>query len=252
MKSLTGKIVAVIGGSSGMGRATALALAHEGAAVVVGARRAELCAQVVAEIEAAGGRAHARPLDATDEGSVGDFGCDLERRFGRLDGAFNNVGRTLGSSPITETTLERFQNTLDFNLRSTFLCLREELRLMQRTGGGAIVNNSSIGGTRGFANLQDYCAAKWGVVGLTKAVALEGAAAGIRVNVIAPGLVATERFEFIRSQNSAMIESRLKEIPFGRPGAMSEIGATVVWLLGPGSGFLTGAIIPVDGGECAR
>ena len=236
MKSLTGKIVAVIGGSSGMGRATALALAHEGAAV----------------IEAAGGRAHARPLDATDEGSVGDFFADLERRFGRLDGAFNNVGRTLGSSPITETTLERFQNTLDFNLRSTFLCLREELRLMQRTGGGAIVNNSSIGGTRGFANLQDYCAAKWGVVGLTKAVALEGAAAGIRVNVIAPGLVATERFELIRSQNSAMIESRLKEIPLGRPGAMSEIGATVVWLLGPGSGFLTGAIIPVDGGECAR
>ena len=90
------------------------------------------------------------------------------------------------------------------------------------------------------------------MVGLTKAVALEGAAAGIRVNVIAPGLIATERFELIRSQNSAMIESRLKEIPLGRPGAMDEIGATVVWLLGPGSGFLTGAIIPVDGGECAR
>lgn len=252
MKTLDGKIIAVIGGSSGMGRATALALAHEGATVVVGARRAELCAQAVADIEAAGGKAHATPLDATDETSVAEFFADLERRFGRLDGAFNNVGRTLGSSPTTETTLERFQQTLDFNLRSTFLCLREELRLMQNSGGGAIVNNSSIGGTRGFANLQDYCAAKWGVVGLTKAVALEGAAAGIRVNVIAPGLVATERFELIRSQNSAMIESRLKEIPLKRPGAMTEIGATVVWLLGPGSGFLTGAVIPVDGGECAR
>ena len=252
MNSLAGKIIAVIGGSSGMGRATALALAREGATVVVGARRAELCSQVVTEIEAPAGHAHATPLDATDERSVADFFADLDRRFGRLDGAFNNVGRTLGSSPTTETTLERFQQTLDFNLRSTFLCLREEIRLMQRSGSGAIVNNSSIGGTRGFANLQDYCAAKWGVVGLTKAVALEGAAAGIRVNVIAPGLVATERFELIRSQNSAMIESRLKEIPLQRPGAMDEIGATVVWLLGPGSGFLTGAIIPVDGGECAR
>lgn len=252
MKTLDGKIIAVVGGSSGMGRATALALAHEGATVVVGARRAELCAQAVADIEAAGGKAHATPLDATDETSVAEFFADLERRFGRLDGAFNNVGRTLGSSPTTTTPLERFEQTLAVNLRSTFLCMQQELRMMQQSGGGAIVNNSSIGGTRGFANIQDYCAAKWGVIGLTKAAALESAAQGIRINVIAPGLVATERFESIRTQQSSLLESRLKEIPLGRPADMREIADAVIWLLGPACGFLTGAVIPLDGGECAR
>lgn len=124
--------------------------------------------------------------------------------------------------------------------------------MMQQSGGGAIVNNSSIGGTRGFANIQDYCAAKWGVIGLTKAAALESAAQGIRINVIAPGLVATERFESIRTQQSSLLESRLKEIPLGRPADMREIADAVIWLLGPACGFLTGAVIPLDGGECAR
>jgi NAD(P)-dependent dehydrogenase (short-subunit alcohol dehydrogenase family) len=124
--------------------------------------------------------------------------------------------------------------------------------MMQQCGGGAIVNNSSIGGTRGFANIQDYCAAKWGVIGLTKAAALESAAQGIRINVIAPGLVATERFESIRTQQSSLLESRLKEIPLGRPADMREIADAVIWLLGPACGFLTGAVIPLDGGECAR
>lgn len=252
MGRFRGQVIAVIGGSSGMGRATALALARDGATVVIGARRAELCEQVAAEIVAAGGAAHGRSLDATDPTSVSAFFADLANRFGRLDGAFNNVGRTLGHSPTPETTLERFEETIAFNLRSTFLCLQHELRLMQSQQRGAIVNNSSIGGTRGFANLQDYCAAKWGVIGLTKSVALENAGRNIRVNAIAPGLVATERFELIRAQQSAMLDSRLKEIPMGRPADMSEIAGTVAWLLSEESGFLTGAVIPVDGGECAR
>ncbi|NDB15658.1 MAG: TonB-dependent receptor [Gammaproteobacteria bacterium] len=166
MGYLQNRVVAVIGGSSGMGRVTALALAREGATVVVGARRQQLCEQVASEIRAAGGQSEAIALDATDADSVAEFFRVLHERHGRLDGAFNNVGRTLGSSPITETTLERFEQTLAFNLRSTFLCLQQEVRLMRDQGHGAIVNNSSIGGSRGFAGLQDYCAAKWGVVGL--------------------------------------------------------------------------------------
>ena len=252
MGRLDGQVVAVIGGSSGMGRRSALALAREGALVVVGARRLELCEEVAAEIRTAGGKADPQSIDATDAASVAAFFATLEQRHGRLHGAFNNVGRTLGSSPTTETTLDRFEQTIAFNLRSTFLCMQHELRLMTASGRGSIVNNSSIGGTRGFAGLQDYCAAKWGVIGLSKSAALEGAARNIRVNVIAPGLVASERFDLIRAQNPAIIEVRIKEIPMARVGMMDEVASTVTWLLSNDSAFVTGAVIPIDGGECAR
>ena len=251
MHTLEGQVVAVLGGSSGMGRQTARHLATLGATVVIGARRVELCEELVETIRRDGGKASAISLDATLPDSVEQFFNALQSRHGRLDAAFNNVGRTLGSSPTIETPLERFEQTMAFNLKSTFLCMQQELRLMVAAGRGAIVNNSSIGGTRGFAGLQDYCAAKWGVIGLTKAAALEVAAQGIRINVIAPGLVATERFELIRSQQSAALESRIKEIPMARPAHMQEVAETVAWLLGPNCGFLTGAIIPLDGGECA-
>jgi len=252
MGRLQGRVIAVVGASSGMGRVTALALGREGARVIVGARRREPCEQLAREIESAGGEAQSCVIDATDADSVGAFFAFVQQRHGRLDGAFNNVGRTLGSSPTTETPLERFEQTISVNLRATFLCMQQELRLMQPQRSGAIVNNSSIGGTRGFAGLQDYCAAKWGVIGLSKSAALEAAAHEVRVNVIAPGLVATERFELIRAQQSAVIESRLKEIPLGRPGRMQDVAEAVIWLLGPESAFLTGAVVPLDGGECAR
>lgn len=251
MRTLEGQVVAVLGGSSGMGRETARHLATLGATVVIGARRVELCEELVDSIRRDGGHAAAIGVDATDPESVRQFFEVLQANHGRLDGAFNNVGRTLGHSPMIDTPLERFEQTLDFNLKSTFLCMQQELRLMSAAGRGSIVNNSSIGGTRGFAGLQDYCAAKWGVIGLTKAAALESAAQGIRINVIAPGLVATERFELIRSQQSALLDARIKEIPMARPAHMHEVAETVAWLLGPNCGFLTGAVIPLDGGECA-
>jgi NAD(P)-dependent dehydrogenase (short-subunit alcohol dehydrogenase family) len=251
MRTLEGQVVAVVGGSSGMGRQTAQHLASLGASVVIGARRLELCEELVETIRRDGGDASAVGIDATDPESVRQFFDVLQANHGRLDGAFNNVGRTLGHSPTIDTPLERFEQTLAFNLKSTFLCMQQELRLMSAAGRGSIVNNSSIGGTRGFAGLQDYCAAKWGVIGLTKSAALETAAQGIRINVIAPGLVATERFELIRSQQSALLESRIKEIPMARPAHMHEVAETVAWLLGPNCGFLTGAVIPLDGGECA-
>jgi len=248
---MEGQIVAVLGGSSGMGRQSARHLAALGATVVIGARRIELCEELVETIRSEGGQASAISLNATQPDSVEQFFGLLHSRHGRLDAAFNNVGRTLGHSPTIDTPLERFEQTMVFNLRSTFLCMQQELRLMSAAGRGSIVNNSSIGGTRGFAGLQDYCAAKWGVIGLTKAAALEVAAQGIRVNVIAPGLVATERFELIRSQQSALLDARIKEIPMARPAHMQEVAETVAWLLGPNCGFLTGAVIPLDGGECA-
>ena len=124
--------------------------------------------------------------------------------------------------------------------------------MRQQGGGGEIVNTSSIGGTRGFAGLQDYCAAKWGLIGLTKAAALENADIGIRINVLAPGLIATERFEQVRREHTAAIDARLAEVPMRRPGGLQEVADTVAWLLGPFSTYLSGAVVPLDGGECAR
>ena len=249
---LAGRVVLVLGGSSGMGRATALELARQGAEVIVAARRVALCEEAVATIRAGGGRARALEVDALSDDSLDAAFATIARDHGRLDGAFNNVGRTLGSTPLHETPLARLRDTLDINLVSAFRCMAREIPLLRAAGGGAIVNNSSIGGTRGFANLADYCAAKWGLIGMTKAAALENAAHGIRINVIAPGLVATERFEAMRAQHAAILDKRLGEIPLQRPATMDEIASAVCWLLGPASSYLTGAVLPIDGGECAR
>ncbi len=247
------RVVLVQGASQGMGRETALALGRLGARVIVGARRAEGCAQVAREIIDAGGQAVPCPVDVTDAGSVARQFDAIERQFGRLDAAFNNVGATLGNSPTHETPLERFRATLDVNLVGTFQSMQHELRLMRAGGrGGAIVNTSSIGGVRGFAGIQDYCAAKWAVIGLSKSAALEYADQRIRINVIAPGLVATERFEQAREAHPAILAQRLAEIPMQHPGTMLDVAETVCWLLSDASRFITGEVLHLDGGECAR
>lgn len=252
MSRFDGKVVLVMGGSSGMGRVSALALAARGAHVLVAARRAEACAAVVEQIRSGGGAAEAVPVDVRDGLALESLFADIGTRFGRLDGAFNNVGQTLGVSPTHETPETRFVETLEINLIAMFRCLQHELKLMLAHGGGTIVNNSSIGGTRGFAGLQDYCASKAGVIGLSKAAALEYATSGIRINVVAPGLIATERFEEARAAHPQVLESRLAEVPMKRAGSMHELAATVCWLLSSESSFLTGAVIAPDGGECAR
>jgi len=249
---LDGRIALVQGGSRGMGRAAALALAAAGATVIVAGRGREGCEAVVLQIESAGGQAVAMPVDVTDPESLAAQFAAIEARFGRLDLAFNNVGATLGNSPTHETPGERFIRTLDVNLVSMFRCMQLEIALMLRGSGGAIVNTSSIGGRRGFANIQDYCAAKWGVIGLSKSAALEYAARNVRINVIAPGLIDTERFQAARSNYPQQIGQRLAEIPMTRPGNPEEVAATVVWLLSPAASYMTGEVIALDGGECAR
>lgn len=252
MSSFQGKVALVMGGSSGMGRVCAYALGERGAHVLVAARRAEACAAVASAIREAGGSADAVPVDVRDSLAVEALFTDIGSRFGRLDAAFNNVGQTLGASPTHETPEARFVETLEINLVSMFRCLQQELKLMLANGGGAIVNNSSIGGTRGFAGLQDYCASKAGVIGLSRAAALEYATSGIRINVVAPGLIATERFEEARASHAEVLETRLAEVPMKRAGSMRELAATVCWLLSDEASYLTGALITPDGGECAR
>jgi len=247
-----GKVALVQGGSQGMGRVTAIALAAAGATVIVGARDAAACEAVVASIASDGGSAVAMPVDVSDAAALAQQFAQIDARFGRLDLAFNNVGVTLGASPTHETPTERFVRTFEINLLGMFHCMQHEIRLMLRGGGGAIVNNSSIGGRRGFADIQDYCASKWGVIGLSKSAALEYAAKGIRINVIAPGLIATERFHEAREKFQATIEARLAEIPMQHPGEMRDVAGAVIWLLGPDSRFVTGEVIALDGGECAK
>ncbi len=250
--SLAGRIALVQGASQGIGRASALSLAAAGATVIVAARRADACEAVAEQIRAGGGHAVACAVDVTDAASLQRQFEFIEREFGALHVAFNNVGKSFGASPTHETPEERFARSLEVNLTSMFRCMQREIPLMLAAGGGTIVNMSSIGGTRGFANIQDYCAAKFGVIGLTKAAALEYAARGIRINAIAPGLVATEMFEVRRAEFAAVIDARLAEIPMKHAGRMEDVAATVAWLASDAAAFVTGAVIPIDGGECAR
>jgi len=252
MTSLRDRVVLVMGASSGMGRACAESLARRGAHVLVAARRDEICREMVDAIRAHGGRADAFSVDVLDAAALEAVFEDIERRFGRLDGAFNNIGQTLGASPTHETPVQRFIDTLEINLVSMFRCLQLELQIMLRSGGGSIVNNSSIGGTRGFAGIQDYCASKAGVIGLSRAAALEYATQGIRINVVAPGLIATERFEQARTEHADIIARRLAEVPMQRAGSMDELAATVCWLLSDEASYITGAVLTPDGGESAR
>ncbi len=250
--SLAGKVALVQGASQGIGRASAVALAAAGATVIVAARRADACEAVAAGIRAGGGDAVACAVDVTDTDSLQRQFDFIAREFGALHVAFNNVGKSFGASPTHETPEERFARSLDVNLTSMFRCMQYEIPLMLDAGGGSIVNMSSIGGTRGFANIQDYCAAKFGVIGLTKAAAIEYAARGIRINAVAPGLVATEMFEVRRREFAAVIDARLAEIPMQHAGRMEDVAATVAWLASDAAAFVTGAVIPIDGGECAR
>ncbi|MEM8982769.1 MAG: SDR family NAD(P)-dependent oxidoreductase [Pseudomonadota bacterium] len=249
--SLTGKVCFVAGASSGMGRRSALALAEAGARVVVAARRKPLCDELVEQIEHVGGEALAVAMDGTDSTSVQAAIAAIDERFGRLDGVFNNLGHTFGHSAFDETPVERWRDTLDVNLTAVFLLLRAQVPLLLRSGGGVIVNNSSTAGLQGVRAMADYSAAKWGLIGLTRSVALEYADRNIRCNVIAPGIIATEKFEDFRAQSPQVFEQLQQEIPSQQFGDMQDIAEAVVWLLSDASRYINGATIPIDAGRTA-
>lgn len=239
----------VAGASAGMGRATALHLGTLGARVVVAARRQSVCADVAAEIEAKGGSAFAHAFDGTDPESVADLIQAIRSEFGRLDGAFNNLGDTVGEGPLHEITQERWRASMAVNLDAVFHLMRAEIPLMIESGGGAIVNNSSTGGLRGTRGMADYSAAKWGLIGLTKSAAIEYASQGLRINAIAPGITRTEKFEEFEQQMPELFETLKQEIPIGRFGMMQEIAQAVGWLLHEAPGYLNGTVMPIDGGR---
>jgi NAD(P)-dependent dehydrogenase (short-subunit alcohol dehydrogenase family) len=252
VNSCAGKVVLVTGGSAGIGRAAAEALAAEGAAVVVADVDESRGEEVAAGITAKGGRAEFHRVDVADDGSVAELLGWVADRFGVLDGAFNNAGIE-GEPAITgECTVENWDRTLAVNLTGVWLCMRHELPLLLRRGGGSIVNCASVAGLVGFSSIPAYTAAKHGVVGLTKTAALEYAQHGIRVNALCPGVIDTEMVERFTGGRAETEAAMVEMEPIGRLGRPDEIADAVVWLCSDRSTFVTGQAIAVDGGFVAR
>ncbi|MEV3857224.1 SDR family oxidoreductase [Streptomyces sp. NPDC050095] len=242
----------ITGASSGIGAAAARLFAAEGAAVLVMARREDRLAQVVAEIEAAGGRAAFRAGDVTDAGDVARAVDTTVERFGSLDGAFNNAGyggSTLGRTH--ELPEEDFDRVMDVNVRGTWNCLRRQISVMLEAGHGSIVNTASSAGLIATGAPAPYVASKHAVMGLTKAAAAEYGAHGIRVNSLVVGTTMTEMIEQAIRLNPELKEDFVARQIQQRIASSEEIAQAALWLLSDRSSFATGGHVSVDGGISA-
>lgn len=244
-----GKVALVTGAGSGIGRATALAFAREGARVIVADVAAEGGAETVRAIRDAGGEAAFVPCNVTRDDEI----AAAVHTFGRLDYACNNAGIIGTPAPIPEYPDAAWDRVIATNLTGVWRCMKHEIPALLAQGGGAIVNIASIAGVVGFANSAAYVAAKHGVVGLTKVAALEYAQRGIRINAICPGFVATPMIAGIGiTEGSASAAGIAARHPLGRLGTPEEIAAAVVWLCSDAASFVTGSAMLVDGGYVAQ
>ena len=253
-RNLEGKSALVTGGASGIGRATALAFAREGARVAVADILEEAAQRTVSEIEAMGGQALAIACDVTDDGAVKAMIAATVDAFGSLDCAFNNAGIApyqvnAGGQKIADVAPEAWRRLIDVNLTGVWLCLRHEVAQMRAQGsGGVIINTASILGLVGSATSSAYVAAKHGVVGLTKTAAADHAEDNIRVNAVCPGYIETQMTEETMRRRGGRILAR---VPMARMGKAGEIAEAVVWLCSPKASFVTGVSWAVDGGYTA-
>jgi NAD(P)-dependent dehydrogenase (short-subunit alcohol dehydrogenase family) len=243
-----GKVVMVTGAGSGIGRASALAFAKNGAKVVVNDIVAEGAEETVEMIKAAGGEAIFVKADVTQAIEVEALINKTVEIYGRLDYAHNNAGIDGEPAPLADCTIESWDRTIGINLRGVFLCRKYEIPQMVKQGSGAIVNTASIAGLIGTANMPAYNAAKHGVVGLTRTAALEYAAAGVRINAVCPGATRTALLENIMAVMPELLETLESSHPIGRIAEPEEIANTVVWLCSDEASFVTGHPMVVDGG----
>jgi len=250
---LDGKSALITGGGGGIGRATALAFAREGARVAVADVAAEAARETVARVNAAGGQAISLMGEVTRDAEVKSMIEAVVSTYGRLDCAFNNAGIAgwqvdAAGKKTAEWSEEAFDRMIAVNLKGVWLCMRHELPQMQAQGGGAIVNTGSIAGLAGLPTSSAYVAAKHGVVGLTKTAALEYADANIRVNAVCPGFIKTRMTEDAMRRRGAEI---IGQVPFRRMGNPEEIAEMVVWLCSERASYVSGAAYNVDGGWMA-
>lgn len=253
IKEFEGKITLITGGSSGIGRATALAFAKKGAKVAIGSRREKESQETIAMIEEIGGEAIFIKTNVTQPTEVENLVNKTISTYNRLDYAFNNAGTEgiLGNS--IEQTESNWNDIIDTNLKGVWLSMKYQIPQILKNGGGAIVNNASAAGLVGVPNLSIYCASKHGVVGLTKAIALEQATAGIRINSVCPAVIQTEMGD--RAWNLDDREAREQTVaahPIGRLGKPEEVANAVVWLCSDAASFITGHSLPIDGGYSVK
>jgi NAD(P)-dependent dehydrogenase (short-subunit alcohol dehydrogenase family) len=246
-----GKVAVVTGGSSGIGRASALAFAREGARVVIADVNGEGSAETVRMIAEAGGAARFIHIDVSRAADVAAMVAFTVEAFGRLDYALNNAAINVPPAPVTEMPEESWDRIIAVNLKGIWLCLKYEVAQMLRQGGGAIVNVASVQAMGGGRNTAAYAASKHGIIGLTKSVALETARQGIRVNAVCPATIRTPMYERITGGGPEVEAQQAAAHPIGRIGEPEEVAAAVIWLCSDAASFTTGHALAVDGGDLA-
>jgi NAD(P)-dependent dehydrogenase (short-subunit alcohol dehydrogenase family) len=247
-RPMRGRVALVAGASKGIGAATAEAFAAEGAKVVLAARDTAALKSVARRIEHGGGEAFWAGCDVSDADSMRSLIEQAIERYGRLDAAFNNATDGPLPAPLADIDIAEFDRGIAVNVRGTFLGMKFQIPAMLATGGGTIVNMASVAGLNATANLAAYVAGKAGIIGLTKVAALDYADQGVRVNVVAPGPILTYHLEAAGPRARHLAG---QSTPTRRTGRAAEVAQTVVWLCSPASSFITGAVIPIDGGQSA-
>lgn len=252
MVSETSRVALVTGGASGIGLATVRRWSTQGIRVIAADVDEAAGRTAVADLASEGLEATFLHCDVASEASVREMLEQIEATYGRLDMAFNNAGVEQRRATVVDCTEDNWDRTIDTNLKGVWLSMKHEIGLMRRSGGGAIVNTTSVVGSRGVYGAPAYVASKHGIIGLTRGAAIEEAPNNIRVNAVAPGHIRTPMVERVIEKEPQKLDAYLTNTPLGRLGSADEVAQVVTWLCSEAAGFVTGSVVDVDGGVLSR